>query len=400
MRTATFVTIARAVASLCQALNLILLARGVDPAEFGITSAYVGICMFGVVGAELGASTMILRYGRTARDGDPEHIAIVRSAYVSTWLQGLAASVVAPLIGLLLFPHLSVLFLACGALWLLTERVFETVFCGFLAEDQVIAANAILVTRRVAALLAQVVLLANGIGGSTAFALSLVVGAAVGALPLVRARLAHLAFVGRPYAFPLKESLGFWIASISSQSRDLETPVVNHVAGMSQAGLHSVGYRLQRPVSLLAMSLAQVVLPKVSASQGTARVEATRVWQASAIAVGLTAVGLPFVPPVVGAVLGESYLPATPVVQASLLFAVPFAFSAPIGAILQAVGESLAVARLGVGLAVVSLGATALGANAGGALGATIACGLVYVLKYAWLSALAARLGRAPRLAR
>lgn len=402
MKRVVWLTSARTVASLSQALNLILLARGVPPDAFGVASAFLGVCLFVIVAADMGVSTVLLRYGRTAESPTQPEARHVSSAYATAWLQAAVVGVLSWLIGDLFFEGLAILLVGATALWATSERVFESVFSGLIAQESHTRANLLLVVRRVAALAVQLVLLALGVDGVSAFSYSLLAGVVAGVASLTGCRLRHLR-CSRPFAYPVRESLGFWMASAASQSRDLETSVVHAVSTATQAGLHGVAYRLQRPVALVAMSMAQLSLPRVSKQPTLAAREVRLVWGTAAAALLMTCATLPLVGPAIELVLGAEYAPALLVCQLALLCSVPFAFCAPLGAVLQALGRAKEVAMIGLSFAVAGLLGTGLGAAVGGAAGAVLGCGAAYLAKFVVLSvrarALATqRLGaRAPR---
>jgi O-antigen/teichoic acid export membrane protein len=89
---------------------------------------------------------------------------------------------------------------------------------------------------------------------------------------------------------------------------------------------------------------------------------------------------------VIALVLGTAYVPATAVAQVALLGAVPFAFCAPLGATMQAVGRASEVAAIGSGSAIAGVAAAFVGAYLDGAMGAVLACGITYLGKFAILS--------------
>ena len=210
MRKAFLIAASRAIASVSQAVSLILLARGITPAEFGVTSAYVSACLFIIVVVDMGVGTVLLRYGRLAVHGSVREKQIVMSAYSTSLIQALLAAV-ATAAASLGFPQVPYWLVVCATIWAFAERAFETIFCGLVAEGRTSRANVLLVSRRTFALAAQMILLNRGFGGTNAFAASLVVGSIVGALTLASSSLHNVSLGARPFRYPLRESLGFWV---------------------------------------------------------------------------------------------------------------------------------------------------------------------------------------------
>lgn len=378
-------TSARIVASVAQAVNFVLLARSSSPETFGITSALIGIAMFAVVLADLGVSTVVLRYGRQRNRRSARWVS---SAFTTTSFQ----SVLLVVVLFALFCGITsssapIAFLGALSIWSGFERWSETAICGYITQNRVARANLVSVAKRVAPVITQFVLLAVGVSGVPSFGWALLSAVVVGSLCMIGHRpYESSGRLERPLNYPIRESMGFWISSTSSQSRELETPLVQAISGALAAGFYGLAYRLQRPIAMLAISMAQLTLPRVSAAERTVKRELVSVWTGTGVCFALTLLVLPFLEPIMRLLVGDEYVGGLIVAQIGLLVAVPWAFSAPLGAAMQGVGRSAEVAIIGACSAALSLAAVAGGALVGGAPGAIVACGAVYLGKYIVLS--------------
>jgi O-antigen/teichoic acid export membrane protein len=390
------IALARIIANVCQAFSLILLARGITPAEYGTASAFIGISAFVILALDLGASTVILRYGRGALRGAGAEVTYVRSAYLTTWLQCIAIVAVTAIVGAAAYRGaLGAAFVALLAIWAGFERASETLIAGLIVQSQHLRVAVVTLAKRAVPLGLQVAFLSRGITGVNPYALSLASGAAAIAVCFGFYRVENSLSRARPFSFPIAESLSYWLAAISTQTRDLETPAIGALVGHAEAGFYSIGAKLQKPFALAAVSAAQTLLPRVAEERGRILRELRSVWIATAACLGIAACCLPLAGPLVVGLLGQQYAQSTPVVQAAILLGVPFAFCSPLGALIQAFGGGSTTAVIGLSTAALSLLALAAGAFLGGALMATVFVGAAYCGKYAWLCAVCVKLARA-----
>lgn len=379
---------ARALASLAQALNLLLLARGSDPVAFGVVGAYVGVAMFLVAFFDMGVSTVILRHGR--KGGQMSYT--LASASSTVLVQAVVVGLLVLFLGVLgPWRSLGAGFACALAIWSAFERLSETAICRSLTLNRTGQAAAVTLVKRVAPLAIQVAALACGIGGIPAFGLSLLGGVLAGAPLLFGVVGLRAALRTKPFAYGRKESTLFWISSSASQTRELEAALVQAAAGPTAAGFFALAYRLQKPFSMLSITMGQLALPRISSGETRIGEELRSLVRPTlallAFAV-LAAAALPWVVPIL---IGAEYSSGVGVAQLGVLFAVPWAMCAPVGAALQGVGRAGVVATTGILAGIVGLVAASLGALVGGATGAVVGAGIVYSVKFLWLLVLARR---------
>jgi O-antigen/teichoic acid export membrane protein len=350
--------------------------------------------MFLTVILDMGVSTVVLRRAGSLRHAPQKDLQIIRSAFSSAWLQAAAVMGFSLAFGLLAFSgELGSWYLVAIAIWSGSERAFETLLAGLISQKQVARGNVLVLAKRLAPLVVQLWLLNQGMTGTEAFGWAMISGVIAGVLSVLGVRLAGAMRLAAPFRYPFRESLDYWVAATSSQARELETPLVHTVAGPLEAGLYSVAAKIQKPLAVFSVSMAQIVLPRVAQNESTVRRELRVILISSALAVAGALALLPWTGPLTSAVFGPEYQGAVPVIQISLISAVPFAFTSPVGAILQAVEQGRFVATVGVVAAAIATLALVLGATIGGAELAAICVGVIYTLKFAIVVGRAWRIG-------
>lgn len=383
----------RVLASMSQALSLIILARGMQPDRYGMVSAYIASAMFIAVALDLGTSSVVLRYGNSqTSEGDSDFLHRQWSASALTTGLGLSGVSIATAFTLgALFvggvePWWSI---ATIAIWVGFERVSDLMNAYHLGALNEMAVSRNLVSRRISALFLQTLLLFLVEDSLIAFCGGLAFSIVVNLPPLLVFMRNSTRSRRSAFAYPFKESMHFWIAATSSQSRELEVPAVSHFSGATSAGVYSVAVRLQRPLLVVGVALAQLLLPRI-AGHHTHPIRGLRaILIATFISLLASTVAIPWIGDILVFVLGSQYLPATDTARIALLFSAPIAFSPSIGGLLQGLGRANVVARVGMSYAVISIVCTCLASIAGGAALAAAAVGLVFTIKYVHLLVLA-----------
>lgn len=370
---------ARAAASVAQAVMLLLLARATGPSTFGSVSSIVGLGMFLSVVCDLGAGTYVLKL-RAIDPADPRIRTCLRITNA-----GAISIIVILLVSYLAYFHVSVSiwdFLPI-AVWSALERWAESWVAILIADRREWTAALTIVIRRVLPLGLQIAALALGADALISFGVPLVVGGVVGLAITVLALRGGISRAAAPFTSVFSRSRHFWAATSSSQSRELEPLLVQIVAGSAAAGFYSLGYRLGRPVQLLAVSTAQSLLPHIA--RGTTSLARRAVLWLLVFGVLLTAIGgalWPIVPWLVDLLAGPGFASAVDPTRFVILFVGLASVCFPLGSVLQGAGHEKFVGQLGMTVAVISCVACVVGALNAGAVGAAIAVGASYGVKF------------------
>ena len=376
------ILVSRGLGSVLQAVALIVLARSVTPAEFGLVNVVIAVVGITLVASGLGLS-LFVPFARARGEAD----AVAAALRLNTWANLASAFV--------LVPGIAVWAAATGAPWgavligasLALERNVDTILGVPIADGDAKVAAASMLARRTVAL--AVFLPALAVGGEPvwSFTAGMLAGAlvaqvhvrrAVRALPGDARALRPRAVVGR--AWP------FLASNLTGQARTLDVTVVAAALGAGGAGLYAAAAKLVQPLLLVPQSLAAVVMP-----------HSTRLAPDAARRLGLRltvlflACLMPAVPIIVWAeqivvfVMGPTFAGAGSALAWALV-GLPFvALSAPLGALLQGQGRARFVAINGAIFAVVMFPAIALGAQLGGIGGAAAGLGASFAARSAVL---------------
>ena len=362
---------ARILANVLQAINVIVLARAVAPAEIGMTSAIIGFCMVLFTITDFGLSTLISK--SYAREDHVMVASALRWTTITTWVFGLAALGVG--LGLSAL-HLIPLSMTALILSVAVDRCVEyRLSVPIAAESKAVPASSILLRRGVQ-FIVFVGFVVGGVAALWAYALAQLTGALVGYLQstyFLRKRVVKVQ-TRLPWRTVLKNSYAFFVNSVTAQISTLDTFLVSVFSGTHSAGLYAAASRVTSPLILIPGTLASTVLPP--AARATAS-------QARRVAVKLTLllpvilliagpIGYFVAEPLCQLLYGAEYRPAGMTLTV-LFIGIPFAvLAAALGAILQAQGEEQFVAKVGIGFAVVFVSAIGVGGHLYGSVGAAI----------------------------
>lgn len=359
----------RAGAALLQAALLILLARSVAPATFGLVNAAQGALQFGGVVFDAGLTAYIVR--AYAIDGRLVH------AYKALDLNALLTStfvILAILIAVILLRDWLTLAAIGGvATWVGFEKVCEARASLFIAEQRGIEPAVSPIIRRVVAL-AGFIGLSRIADPALSYALALSLGGVAGYVYLLgRMR----ALPTRDKAVPcraadvLRDSLPFGVSNLFSQAKNLDAAVVAAATGAAAAGAYAAASRLSAPVFLATSAVATSVMPAV----GRRGAEITR-----KLAVGLVLAGgaqvllavllTPWAGSLVTLLYGEGYTGLGPLFVVVLCGTILNSLQSPFNALLQSVGREKLVAALSVWFGVLLLAGIWSGAANFGIYGA------------------------------
>ncbi|MFP7834827.1 lipopolysaccharide biosynthesis protein [Marisediminicola sp. LYQ134] len=371
----------RIVAALLQAGLLVLAARAVVPAEFGLLASVLGIATVVQTGLDFGVSTFITRERATNPESGSIRTALRFNTLTSALMAVISALVLA-LVGWLVDPRF--LLLLPLAVWISMERTADVRLAIAFADGDVKVNSINLIARRSVAIILFVAL-APVIDAMLAFAISTAVaavGSAVFANAYVRRRVTVPASIR--YSELLKASWPYWLHSLATQARNLDAAVTAGFAGPTQAGYFSVASRLTSPLRILPTTLGNVLLPNASRLSGSRR-DMRSLAKLSVVALlistALYAVVFLLTPWGVPLLLGADYansVPAVMIVVAGLPFAAAISL---FSALLQGAGRKHFVATVSTSSAIICLTAVAIASAAWGAIGAAGALSMTFMLQ-------------------
>lgn len=360
---------ARILANVLQAVNVIVLARAVTPADIGMTSAIIGFCMVLFTVTDFGLSTLISK--SFARDDHVMVASALRYTTITTWVFGLLAFVVG--IGL---STVDVIPLALTVLILsvaLDRCVEYRLSVPIAAESKSVPASSILL-RRGFQFIAFVGFILGGVDALWAYALAQLSGALVGYLQstyFLRNRVVPVT-TRLPWRTVLRNSFAFFVNSVTAQISTLDTFLVSVFSGAHSAGLYAAASRVTSPLILIPGTLASTVLPPAAraTAQQARRVGIRLIMLLPAVLLIAGPAGYFVAEPLCQLLYGAEYRPAG-LTLTVLFIGIPFAvLAAALGAILQAQGSEQFVAKVGVGFAVAFVTAIGVGGHLYGSLGA------------------------------
>lgn len=391
-----WVSVGRLLGALIQAVTMLLLARDLGPHAFGIFSTVFGTVIVFQAALDLGIATLVVK----ERAADPTN-PLVHSALRVTDRMAfvLTAAVSLPLfvLGSVLDPFFFALLpLAVSAA---CERHTETWLAVPLADgDARINTQNLLVRRTITALL-YIGAVVMGLDPTLAFSIAMSLTAIVSLIVIRRIVVTRLALVSSPLTARevIRSSWPYWINSLGTQARNLDTLVVSTVAGASQAGFYAATSRATGPLRILSTSMAAVLLP-ASASAGRKQLGSLfRLVWAMTVCCGLIYGGLIIVvPTAVKLFLGQAYQGAVlplQIVLAGLVFA---ALSSLFTSMLQGAGLQYFVAKTAIVTTAVCLTFVCIGALVAGAVGAALALSFSFLFQSAILAVRVAKYARRP----
>jgi O-antigen/teichoic acid export membrane protein len=348
-------------------------ARFLGPSQFGVVTSAAGVVALLQAVLDLGGGTLIARDAAESLPSDNLGIALrYRWLLWRGWFL-LSMLALAGAIAGLLDTDLVLVLGVCG-LWVLGS-VYENLFVGLLTGlgRTSVGASVSLVERLISLglMLAMPFFMdPDATDFIAAFAVGTLVASGVGrVLTRSECKLA-LSIAPSLSARSLRRGVSFMAGTMGAQLQNLDVPLMAWLGGAASAGLLAAPSRLTTPLGLVASSVATIILVQRRHSYNELRVLPT-----AARVAAMTAVG---VMPIVVApdafalfVMGDGYVGAAGVFRLVALGAVLSSVSQVLAADLIAHHEQRFVASAiimgGVlGLVVVALTASALGALGGG----------------------------------
>ena len=362
---------ARILANVLQAINVIILARAVSPAEIGMTSAIIGFCMVLFTVTDFGLSTLISK--SYARDDHVMVSSALRYTTITTWVFGILALAIG--VGLSA-QHVIPLSLTALILSVAVDRCVEYRLSVPIAADSKIVPSSSILLRRGVQFLVFVALVMADVSALWAYALAQLIGALAGYLQstyFLRSRVVRVeSLLGWTTVF--RKSFAFFINNVTAQISTLDSFLVSAFAGVHSAGLYAAASRVTSPLILIPGTLASTVLPPAArATPGQARTAGLRIAMLLPVVLLVVApVGYFVAEPLCVLVYGEQYRAAGRVLSV-LVLGIPFAvLAAALSAVLQAQGQERFVAKVGIGFALAFISAIAVGGHVHGAIGAAV----------------------------
>ena len=371
-------SIARVIAAILQAILLIIAARAVSSAEFGLLASVLGVATVVQTALDMGVSTFVTRERAASPDSGSVATALRFNALTSVAMAVLAAILIL-CVGLL---NVSFLFLLPLAIWVSAERTADLRLAIAFADGDVQVNSLNLLARRLTSIVLLVALLSLAVEPLLAYSIAVAlaaVGSAIFANAYVRKRVVTRSDIS--FRKLIQLSWPYWVHSVATQLRNLDSAITAVVAGATQAGYFSVASRLTSPLRILPTSLASVLLPNAArAGTGGIRPLERLAGIAVLMCVGFYAIVFAATPWALPLLLGEGYsgsVPAVMIVVAGLPFAATVSLYS---SLLQGTGHKHFVAVVSVCSSISCLIAVAALGSAWGAIGAAAALSGTYVL--------------------
>ena len=362
---------ARVVAAGLQAVALLLVARALEPTDFGVFASVLGALQFIQVFADGGASVAVMRFvnDRSAVEGLLRLSNLLGFASVAISLAFLSAAPWA-------FDSREPYLMLPLVLWVALERQCEVRSAVLISRDNTTWPSISLILRRVLVVV-SVAAAPSSVVFAYSFSSALTAAGAAAALYLVSKDIhAHERFSTVAAA---RIAVPYWSSQVAQSARQLDLTVLTLFGGGVAAASFAPASRLLAPLLLIPGTYSQVLLSKLAKEERTLRrndILAPMI--ASALFYLVLASLTPYWLPLL---LGEKYASASlplMIVIAGLIFATWRAILT-VGA--QASGQQRGAALAAWAGAATTLAATAAGGVLLGAVGAALASALGFVVQ-------------------
>lgn len=366
----------RMVAMVAQALALILLARSVSPASFGLFSAVLGAMLALQAVAEGGATYALLKHHAASDDrATAEIFRLGRALGAIASVIGLAGLAVAYMIS----GAAVVVLMAPLALWVAFERRTEIHSAYLIANGNVTAVAVGVAARRIVVLCA-VALSSVGDASILSYATASAVAAAANSVLLsiyfpVPSRASVERKIGSTAGRKTSRQtisllLPYWSTNLAQSVRQLDVMVVALFGGVYVASNYAPASRIITPLMLLPTTYSQLLLSHLARTK-----RRPRTWDIVLPAIVTLLLLLPVAasaPFWITRLLGPAYSGAVAPMQVVLLGLVFAVVSSPLGSIHQASGrQKLAAGAAWIGT-VTSFALAVVLCGVAGAVGAAI----------------------------
>ena len=259
-----WVSIGRLAGALIQAVTMLLVARDLGPHDFGIFSAVFGSAIVFQAAFDLGIATMVVRDRAAERSNPFIHSALRVTDRVGWGIFGLT---LVPLLVLGFTVDPFFLLLLPLSVWAACERHTDTWLSVPLADGDARINTQNLLIRRTVAILIYLGAVYVGINAALAFSAAMAITAVVSMVVIRKVVWSRIVPTDNPIPFKeiVRRSWPFWLNSLGTQARNLDTVLVSAIAGPSQAGFYAATSRATGPLRILSTSMAAVLLPASTA---------------------------------------------------------------------------------------------------------------------------------------
>lgn len=361
---------ARVSANALQAINVIVLARAVTPDLVGVASAVIGLGMVVFTVTDLGASTYVMKqFAEMNMIGVRSGLRLIN---LSGWLACVGATAIAFAVhGPLGLPIAMLPLVASVAV----DRLVEYRLAVPIAATSTAVPAVSIILRRSIQFIGFLLMWQLGTGAVAAYSLAQLIGALAGYVHSVRFLPRYLDTTA-PAAVPIRtivvQSFPYLVNNVAVHIQLLDTFLVTTLAGAYRGGMYSAAMRVTSPLLLIPGTLAAAVLPAATrATPYAVRSVARRLTLTNPLMVIMAAAGgTAFAEPVCVLLFGSEYAAAAAPLTL-LLMTFPFALlAAALSAVLQARGDEVRVAGVGLIGAAAFIFAVGVGAWLHGAVGA------------------------------
>lgn len=355
---------ARGIAAGFQAVTLILMARELGPADFGVFGQAQSI---GIIGAAIFSFGLSTRALRLSVDDDPDRI--VSGMFVLRFVTAATVSVLITGVFYALDPATAAILLAVAMVLFadMMNDLMQGVLSGL--ERQKLA-SILLIAHRLLPFSAVVFKPFSDMNILAQFVLGCGLAAIV---PIIYTVL----FWAKPVSLKAlaRGSWGFWLSTIAGPISQFDTTIVRLTSSVTSVGYYAAAARVGAPLNLISSSLANIVVPAMTREPDSAiRMHMfVRLRRVGIIIAGFIIVSSPIVAELIVRLLGELYRPGWPVFCGMIIAAAFsginqiyqayfFAMNLPrIAAMSVGLGTVLGLAVLGFGSALWGIGGLSIG---------------------------------------
>lgn len=380
------VLFARITSAIGQAIALLLMARHLEPASFG---QFVAVWTVGSVLLALSdMGTMTAAHRALAKDHrddlETSKLLFGSQLLLDTSMAALLAIVFAFLAAASVLPNWAFL----ASFPILLDKWLNTSVTAQLSIRSVRAQVPVLAGARMVALVGVILAIHLSVDPIWAYLVSVAAGALIGLLGLRVGTEAGLPQVKHPTGLGklICKGMPFWLATASGQIRNLDVAIVVAIAGPAMGSMYALPAKMSGPVRLFSVAMTSVAVP--AAARGDREEIRILAKNMRRMGLALTSIGLVvifFMPALVRALLGATYLDAVAparILLVGLLFNIFGSFTS---GVLQGSGHERFIGRLGVFLGILSLTAVICGTYLAGAMGAASGMALVYIVQWIYL---------------
>lgn len=375
----SWLSFGRILASVVQAVSLVVLARTSTPDVVGIVMVFISFATIPQVLFDAGISTYVIRERAISQTSGSVSFAL---SVGSKLAMALGALTVVALYILGLIVDSTYWTMLPLAVWIAAERNAD-LWLGILVADGDAERNVlILIARRLTTLLVLEIFMLTSLDPILGFSVGMMLSAILGiALTrrLILPTLGHADNIG--FGALIDRTRSFWLNSTFAQGRNIDGILVTSIAGPVQAGFYSMGTRLINPLRILPDALAGVMLPAAS-REGFRPLDFRR--KIFLVTSGMTilfvsiALACPWVVPLF---LGASYAGMVPAIQMIVLGLIFGSIASMFNALLMARGHAHHVALASGLTTVFCILGVVIGSSIAEAFGAALGAGFSFFLQ-------------------